>query len=88
MTLKPQSLAQVRCLPSVKQKLGEPLRSGAAREAAKSRLDWSNVIARSQRVRPSAGPMINSATKQSILSLLLDGLLRFARNDVAGCFEN
>src|SRR5712664_4332379 len=25
------------------------------------------VIARSQRVRPSAGPMINSATKQSIL---------------------
>jgi hypothetical protein len=29
----------------------------------------SNVIARSQRVRPSAGPMINSATKQSIRSL-------------------
>ena len=28
-----------------------------------------NVIARSQRVRPSAGPMINSATKQSTLRL-------------------
>ena len=27
----------------------------------------TNVIARSQRVPPSAGPMINSATKQSIL---------------------
>ena len=27
------------------------------------------VIAKSQRVRPLAGPMINSATKQSILSL-------------------
>ena len=33
------------------------------------------VIARSQRVRPSAGPMINSATKQSILSCLRYGLL-------------
>jgi hypothetical protein len=29
------------------------------------------VIARSQRVRPLAGPMINSATKQSSLLLLL-----------------
>src|SRR5207244_9672190 len=28
-----------------------------------------SVIARGQRVPPSAGPMINSATKQSILSL-------------------
>ena len=40
------------------------------------------VIARSQRVPPSsAGPMINYATKQSILPVLLDGLLRYARND-------
>src|ERR1700716_3205646 len=38
------------------------------------------VIARSQRVRPAAGPMINSATKQSILCLQ-HGLLRCARND-------
>jgi hypothetical protein len=29
--------------------------------------DGAAVIARSQRVRPSAGPMINSATKQSTL---------------------
>jgi hypothetical protein len=43
---------------------------------ARNRRRWSEsavipdflVIARSQRVRPSAGPMINSATKQSILS--------------------
>jgi hypothetical protein len=36
-----------------------------------------NVIARSQRVRPSAGPMTGSATKQSSLaSLWCDGLLR------------
>jgi len=40
-----------------------------------------SVIARSQRIRPSAGPMMNSVTKQSILALPRDGLLRFARND-------
>jgi Transposase DDE domain len=34
------------------------------------------VIARSQRVRPSAGPMINSATKQSMPASRLHGLLR------------
>jgi hypothetical protein len=40
--------------------------SGASRRGnAELYLD---VIARSQRVRPSAGPMINSAMKQSILS--------------------
>src|SRR6266567_5769581 len=36
---------------------------------------------RSQRVRPSAGPMMNSATKQSTLPCPRGGLLRFARND-------
>src|SRR6478735_9586817 len=40
-----------------------------------------SVIARSQRVRPPAGPMINSATKQSILLARIDGLLRFPRNE-------
>src|SRR5258708_6928293 len=30
-----------------------------------------SVIARSQRVPPSAGPMINSATKQSIVTIAL-----------------
>jgi hypothetical protein len=40
-----------------------------------------NVIARSQRVRPLAGPMINSATKQSSHAFVASGLLRFARND-------
>jgi hypothetical protein len=50
-----------------------------------------NVIARSQRVRPSAGPMINSATKQSILPLRgkMDCFVaRAPRNDVERLFEN
>src|SRR6266436_8315837 len=45
------------------------------------------VIARSQRVPPSAGPMINSATKQSILSGGRDGLLRGACHRAALCAD-
>jgi hypothetical protein len=44
----------------------------------------SYVIARSQRVRPSAGPMINSATKQSNLPLRGNGLLRGACHRARG----
>ena len=43
---------------------------------------YLRVIARSQRVARNARPMTGSATKQSTLpSVLLHGLLRFARND-------
>ena len=51
------------------------------REIAKLYFAVGAVIARSQRVPPSAGPMINSATKQSTLTSRQHGLLRFARND-------